>query len=480
MKLRKTVALLLAVTALGGAGVAQAEEVVVQETTTTTTTTVLDTSAYTDTPVEAATAVDSGNDAASKPQYVTQQDLDALKDLIDEADKKKWNSAWTVNASGSLALGYSNSANNLGGDGKSGFNVSFATLNLAGNLREDPVEEFDVRYKVGLIFQGTSKDIGAINGAAANSSNTQVQNPVLGDAFLAIDLNTNKTNLEPFWVGNLTLGQQLIPFGQDNLAPEDQRPTIRQAQYLANLVSAREIGLNHQGGFINRYDPGSGTTTPLIAYWAAIWNGAGANRLDNNNEKAVNGRILITPEAQYLSLLRGLSFGGSIYHELTGGNSTTVDNARKVERNLYAWEFSWLRKPFLLTAEGVYGQTPRLAATVNPINPVIPANAVVGARRSRQYVATLFWTPSTLPDFQPLYRYDDFLSDLSNHNTRSIIHTLGFNWFIYQTTPVISRSFAATEGNRVLKAQFNWNLRQPAPNKAFTANDFAVQLVASF
>lgn len=476
MKLRKTVAIYLAVASLGGANLALADNVTQEETPGS----VHDTSAYTDVPVAPAKSVDSAEEEASKPQYVTRQDLDALKDLIDEADKKKWNSGWTVNVNGSIAGGYT-SSNGTGGDGKGGFYVNFATLGLSGNLREDPVEEFDVRYGVSLLWGGQGRDlVTGTNNTGAAISSTQVQAPALANAFLSVDLNTSKGNLEPFWVGSLTLGQQLIPFGQDNLSTEDQRPTIRTAQYLGNFGIGRDIGLKHDGGFINRYDPASGTTTPLIGYSLAVWNGSGANRLDNNNEKAYNARILITPESQYLSLFRGLSFGGSVYKEFTGGNSTATETSPKAGKEWYAWELSWLRKPFLLTAEGVYGHNPRLAPTVNVVNPVITPGSFTGTRHSTDYVATLFWTPSTLPDFQPLYRYDNFLSDSSNNNTRSVIHTLGFNYFVWQTTPVIYRTFAATNTSRVLKIQANWNLREPAANKKFTANDYSLLLVASF
>ena len=471
MKLSKKIAILLAVTSLTGASLAYAGPEALQLEAANKE---LDTSAYTDTPVKAAKSVDSADEAASKPEYVTRQDLDALKDLIDESDKKKWNSGWTVNASGSLAGGYTSSANGTGGDGKGGFNISWFSLGLSGNLREDPVDEYDVRYKANLYWV-PGKDIGATNGGVANSSNTQLQTPALADAFLTVDLNTSKGNLEPFWVGSLTLGQQLIPFGQDNLAPEEQRPTIRYAQYLGKFGIGRDIGLKHDGGFVNRYDPASGTTTPLVGYSLAIWNGSGANRLDNNNEKAYNARILITPEAQYLSLFSGLSFGGSAYRDITGGSSSTA--AQKVTKEWYGWEFSWLRKPFLLTAEGIYGNNPVLPGTVNPNNPVIPASTNVGRQKSTDYVVTLFWTPSTLPDFQPLYRYDRFDSDTT---PTSIIHTFGFNYFVWQTTPVISRTFAATPTSRVLKIQANWNLREPSPTQKVTANDYSLLLVASF
>jgi len=473
MKIRKTVAIILAVASLGGTHLAWADEEVA---TAENSGTVQDTSAYTDKEVAPAIAVDSGNDAVSKPEYATRQDLDALKDLIDEADKKKWNSGWTVNVTGAIAGGYTSSNFGASGNGtaKDGFAIQYVTLGLGGNLREDPVDDFDVRYKTSLIWAGQGKDVGATNSGTANSSNTQLQTPALADAYISVDLHTAKKTLEPAWIGSVTLGQTLLPFGQENLSLEDQRPTIRTAQYVANYGIGRDIGIKHDGGIINRYDPASGVTTPLIGYTLGLWNGTGANRLDNNNQKALNARVLITPVAEYLSLFSGLTFGGSYYKDIVGGSSTTA--ARKVGKEWYGLELSWLRKPFLLTAESIYGNNPNLPASVNPANPVIPNSTVVGRQKSSDVIVTLFWSPNTLPDFQPLYRYDRYTSN----NTTTAIHSIGFNYFVWQTTPVLYRTFQAKDTARVLKIQANWNIREQLPTQKATANDYSLLLVASF
>ena len=77
---------------------------------------------------------------------------------------------------------------------KDGFAIQYVTLGLGGNLREDPVDDFDVRYKTSLIWAGQGKDVGATNSGTANSSNTQLQTPALADAYISVDLHTAKKN----------------------------------------------------------------------------------------------------------------------------------------------------------------------------------------------------------------------------------------------------------------------------------------------
>ena len=398
--------------------------------------------------------------------YVTREDLDALKDILDESIKRGVGSNYLISLSGYVIAGFYSGASastNLGGTGTQSFGINSAGLTLTGNLREDPVEEFDVRYRLGLLFSGNAPKY--INSVSLNTKTLaigtgagQVQAPVLGDVYLQTDIRTNKKELNPLWTLSATLGQKLIPFGQDNLSTEDQRPTIRVAQYLGPWAIGRDVGLQLDGGLVNRYDPGSGITSPLIGYQLAVWNGTGANRWDDNAQKDFNGRIVITPESQYLSLFRGLTFGGSTYIGLEGVGP-------KAQKQLGGWEVSWLRKPFLITAEGVYGRLPKASN--------------LGTYHSTDYVATLFWTPNTLPDFQPLFRYDIFDPNTDVSGDRNTTYTIGFNYFLYQTEPVTRRTYAAKETVRVLKIQANWNL-QKKDGRPLAANDWAVQVVANF
>jgi len=399
-----------------------------------------------------ATAESGKEVETAKTEYVTREDLDALKDILDESIKRGVGSRYLIGLSGYAVVGYYGN-----GDAADSFGVYYAGLNLAGTLREDPVEDFDVRYNLGFLYLGN-----AVNVTNTGGTTSQVNTPFLSDVWIATDIRTNKQTLEPAWTLTATLGQQYIPFGQDLQATEDQRPTINYTQYVSKWGLGRDIGLKLNGGFINTYDPGSGITTPTIAYQVGGWNGNGSNKRDNNNEKDFTARVIYNFESQYLSTFRNLSIGGSTYIGTVGATGGS-----KADKQLYAAELSWLRKPFLLTAEAAWGRNP-FGATDTKAN-----------IHSTGYVATLFWTPSTLPDFQPLFRYDVYDPNTQVGNDRTSIYSIGFNYFIWQTEPVTRRTYTTTKTERVIKLQANWNLTKNE-GRPLSANDFNVQVVATF
>lgn len=392
-------------------------------------------------PPDAALAAPSGAGAA--PEYVTREDLDALKDILDEQIKRGVTSKYTVNLSGFGILGYYASQRNA-----NNFGINSAGLALTGNLREDPLKEGDLKYRVGLLYLGTAPNV--LTSASATSvttinpdntaattttvktASTQASSPVLSDVFLVWDLLAAKGSLEPPVTVSATFGQQLVPFGQDNFATEDKLPTVKKAQYVSALGIGRDIGLKLEGGFINRHDPASGITTPLFAYTLALFNGSGANRNDDNQDKDFVGKLIVSPAKEYFSFFRGLKFGGSFY----GGRAGAKGTAKTVRERIGA-ELEWLRKPFLVTGEYVLGRDDR--------------------RKSRGAVATLFWTPGTLPDFQPLVRYDRFDPDVGKSGDATTVVTVGFNYFLYQLEPITRRTYEVIATERVVKLQLNYN-----------------------
>lgn len=400
--------------------------------------------------IAGATVGDPATD--QKKEYVSQDDLDALKDILEEQIKRGVASKYTINLSGFGIVGYYGNYSM-----PDSFGINSASLSFSGNLREDPVDEGDLKYKISLLFGGqsptalSSASIGSGGGLLTNSTN--VQSPVLSDVFLVWDLKTLKGNLEPAFTISANLGQQLVPFGQDNLATEDQIPTIKKAQYLGGFGINRDIGVILRGGVINRHDPASGITTPLFNYYLGAFNGTGPNRADNNKEKDYVARLVVTPVKNYFSTFSNLNLGASYYH----GRGNTRDKSLKRER--FGTELSWLKKPFLVTAEGVFGRD--------------------GDRHSVGYVTTLFWTPGTLPDFQPLFRYDAYDPDTGKGKDKTEIFTVGFNYFFYQTEPVTRRTYDIKPTERVVKLQVNYNIQKKEGGNTL-ANDVNAQLVFSF
>jgi hypothetical protein len=107
---------------------------------------------------------------------------------------------------------------------------------------------------------------------------------------------------------------------------------------------------------------------------------------------------------------------------------------------------------------------------VSSLGSAYPAPAAQFAS-SDNYVATLFWTPGTLPDFQPWVRFDRAeptafsnltkaqlasANYLGNGNIAKTAYSVGFNWFIWQVNPVTRKSYASQQTERVLKLQVSY------------------------
>lgn len=357
---------------------------------------------------------------AKTENNVSKSDLDALKDIEDEAIKRGVGSRYLVSLSGYGMLGYT-SALGAGDKSANSFSLSGIGLNLSGTLREDPSVDGDVRYKVSVLGSGSPFSLNA------------------GDVWLAYDIKTSKLELEPDYLLSLSLGQQLIPYGLDNVSSEDQRPTIRTSLYNQTRLAGRDIGLVANGGFFTKVDPPTSLVTPVLGYTLGVFNGAGANKLDNDKGVDTLGRLVLSPFPNYFSTFRNLKFGANWYEGNLGPASVLLPAKRR-----YGGDVSWLRKPFLLTAE--------YAHTEDGFSEKVGKD---GLFSGDDYIATLFWTPNTLPDFQPWLRFDHFeqgvpdgiapIGAAGNYSSKNV-YSVGMNWFIWQTEPVTRRVYTTVSG----------------------------------
>lgn len=397
------------------------------------------------------------DELSNKQRFVTPEDLESLKDVLEEKILRGVRSRYLVSFNGFVTAGFAYQEKvpySVGGkvyrDSSSTFRLSNAAFSLSGFLRENPVDDGDLRYRVSFFYQGPSTS--SRNGQTGNTSSVQVT-----DGVLMWDLVRQKKKLEPPFQLNLTLGQQLVPFGADNTATEEKLPTINLAQYLGAFGLRRDVGLVADGGFIYQYDPPSGLTTPVIAYQVGIFNGAGANRWDDNRAKDYVAKLYVTPVTSFFSVFRGLRLGGSYYW----GN---VGQQGQATKERWGAELEYLHKPFLLDAEYVRGDD-RAAATPRKI-------------RTEGAVATLFYQKDALPDFQPLVRFDYLDPDLGVADNGRIVGTVGFNWFFWQVEPVTRRTYEVAKTERVVKLQANWN--RIWDKARGNGNQILAQLVASF
>ncbi|MFC6167545.1 carbohydrate porin [Acinetobacter terrestris] len=318
---------------------------------------------------------------------------------------------------------------------KSTFDIGTALLGVRGNLFKDYNEGKNLDYQASF---GYSK-----RNDGSNNSNFN-----LLDAYLRYHVLSTNSGLETAKL-NLTLGQQLLPFGLDVQSPEDLRPTISTATAPTYLgLFTRQNGLIVRGDAKPFVDYGANYRAPLFEYAIGVTNGNGSNKTDDNNGKDYIGRVAFTLPVDYASWLREFKVGASyIKGEAKLSGSGISDNKAKKDR--LGFDIYYNHAPFGVTYEYLQGKTDYIDT----------AALAVKEAKAEGHTFTAFYTlgdqfynsiksNAKFDDFWPksiqgYYRYDsynpnrnqkDYLDTASGRIGEYDIHSLGLNLFFAQTT----------------------------------------------
>lgn len=246
---------------------------------------------------------------------------------------------------------------------------------------------------------------------------------------------------------SLTLGQQLLPFGQEVQSTEDLKPTINNAQFslpgYGYGLALREVGLILRGEAFPTVDYGYNYRSPLISYAFGIVNGNGANKSDDNDDKNFIGRLRYTVPAEYNSWLRELSVGLSWYQGKSNlfdnnGNLASLAGKGKILRQ--GIDFYYNHHPLGITYEYVQGED----------ETYLPHVQQTYTRKSESHTGTLFWNFGEQfvkgfrnqgryddwwpKSYQAFYRYDHLDRDQQRNDQTIEVHSLGLNAFFAETT----------------------------------------------
>ena len=316
-------------------------------------------------------------------------------------------------------------------DRHSSFDLGAVQIGFVGNLFRDYENgknlDFNLRF-------GTSPQTGT-NNSFLNLLDAQLTYQLLP----TISNDTGRFSL--------TLGQQLLPFGQEVQATEDLKPTINNALFSLPVygygLALREVGLIARGDAFPTVDFGYNYRSPMITYAFGVVNGNGANKSDDNDDKNFVGRLRYTMPADYNSWLRELSFGASWYQgkrnlfDDSGAQAFYAGKGDIVRRGLDVY---YNHHPFGVTYEYVQAEddTYNLAAKV------------IYNRKSESHTGTLFWNFGEQfvkgfrnqgryddwwpKSYQTFYRYDSLDYDKDKSNKDIQIHSVGLNAFFAETT----------------------------------------------
>jgi len=231
------------------------------------------------------------------------------------------------------------------------------------------------------------------------------------------------------YISKLRVGQFREPFGIEQGTSQGLLDFINRAYYtdlsLAGVdgrvgdPTLNPFGKSNSTGFIGQLDIGAEVTSrvpqlPLEPeLQMAVVNGAGRNFNDNNADKDLSGRLILTPTEGMKLYFAG--YTGTAFFNAAAGTSVLPNNS-DVKKTRQGVMYTYI-PPFLddlvkLQAEYIEGND-------------------AGFRRRTWYQYVTFRPLPFLPNFEPAYRYEEFTVDTNRPNSTLYRHTVGFNYYFH-------------------------------------------------
>src|SRR3989442_2175352 len=230
------------------------------------------------------------------------------------------------------------------------------------------------------------------------------------------------------YLSQIRVGQFREPFGIEQGTSQGLLDFINRAYYTdlslvggvdtqAGDPSLNPFGKTNATGFMQQLDIGvqlihKAPQLPLEPelQWAVI-NGAGRNFNDNNADKDLTGRLILTPTEGMKLELSG--YTGTAF--FTGAASVPLQTNTDVKKTRQGVMYTYIPP-----------QLPELKLQGEHIE--VNDN---GFSRRTWYQYILFRPYSFLPGFEPAYRYEEFTVDTNLPNSTLTRHSVGFNYYFH-------------------------------------------------
>jgi phosphate-selective porin len=216
-------------------------------------------------------------------------------------------------------------------------------------------------------------------------------------------------------------GQFKVPFSQESLLSGADLDFVERSQAVLKLAPGQDLGCS--GRDIGILFTGRAS---ILEYAIGMFNGAGINKADTNNQKDLAARLTVRPAA-------GLSLAASVYD---GRYSAQSGNA-PVTRDRAGVEAAWTGRALSLKGEYIWARDGEVD-------------------RSGGYLqAGIFLRPGKI---QALVRFDAYDKDGGAPGDRSEAWTAGLNWFFagrtkLQVNYVLTRLEGGTTVNKAVQAR---------------------------
>jgi len=235
--------------------------------------------------------------------------------------------------------------------------------------------------------------------AVLETSPFKDQNPFLLDAFISYTR---------FSFAKISIGQFKSPFTLEMSRPCHELNTIYRSQAVNNLVSPdRDLGIMISGDIKDK----------LFSYSLALTNGTGKGVLDNNKGKTLHSRLVVAP-FDFVKIGGGIQYGT---HPSIVENSTEED-----KRFRWAGDIQLKHKRFDLIGEYISGSD-KGSYTVGGGCGGDVTIMEGDLKRSGYYITAMYKTDWNL---QPIFRYENWNTDLDAKNKAEHVMVFGFNYWL--------------------------------------------------
>jgi phosphate-selective porin len=221
---------------------------------------------------------------------------------------------------------------------------------------------------------------------------------------------------------SLRIGQFKVPFSLESTAPDADLDTINRSEPVLKMSPGQDIGSN--GRDIGAVVFGK---TSILEYQVGVFNGAGINKADTNEEKDWAGRIVVHP-------VSFLSLGASVYDGMYNASA----DAPSAKRDRAGLDMAVLTGP--LSLKGEY----------------IRASDGAILKKGWYLQGGYFFMPKKL---QGVIKVDSFNPDTSADSNRVGQWTFGINWLLTDKTKLmvnleVYKNASGNTTNTVFLTQF--------------------------
>jgi phosphate-selective porin OprO and OprP len=237
------------------------------------------------------------------------------------------------------------------------------------------------------------------------------ESPFLLDAFISY------TRFSPY--AKISIGSFKSPYSLEQNTGCHALHTVKRSKVVQELGAPdRDLGIMISGG----------NDTTLIDYSIALLNGTGLGNFDDNGFKDVAGRLVFKP-------FSFLKIGGSFRygeHPTTVPDSMITPETPNDSRLRWAAELEVKYDKFLFQAEYLMGND-KGSTTVGGGCGGVPTVEMGTFKKNGFFAQALYMTKW---NFQPVYKFEMYDSNMDKTNDKMMTQTIGFNYFINEWTRI--------------------------------------------